>query len=418
MNYSRVVEECKKLEYLVTFSTPDKLHKEIMENGGTIFGGTISNLLNPVGVSGDNLQPFDEIIDSIWSSDKYTARSTIERYCIDVIRAIHIDGEASTKNNAELRDRWEKIIKKEMTSYDVVFPLYGVTVDKITQIGLFTAYNIEDYKNFVKNKVFAEEIMREPLFENGANYLVLQIKAKDSGRATELARPYFELFEYIAKFWLNNSRNFDIGIFKYKKWKIEKGLAFSEENLSASFNESGSYRDIKISALTNSPTMSRIWDITTKYIQGKSTQIENHLINAIKWVGMANNDDSNLTKHVQFVFALEALLSHRKKKEIITPGIAHQLAEFTAFIIGENVNTEIMTKKELRTKVFHEVKSIYDTRSQIAHGNEKNVNKHEISRARKIIYSLIFAILQNDSILKLKNMNELDEWIENLKFSS
>ena len=77
-----------------------------------------------------------------------------------------------------------------------------------------------------------------------------------------------------------------------------------------------------------------------------------------------------------------------------------------------------MTKKELRTKVFHEVKRIYDTRSQIAHGNEKNVNKHEISRARKIIYSLIFAILQNDSILKLKNMNELDEWFENLKFSS
>lgn len=419
MKYLTVIEQCVKLTKLATFDTYKNLHDELIKTGQ----GTIFNFFNPIGISGDNLQSFNEIIDSIWSSDNYTSRSTIERYCIDVIQAIHIDGENTTKNNAELKGRWEKLIRKEMTTYDIVFPLYGVTVDKVTQMSLFTAYNANDYKILLKRKTSNENILSNLLFENEANYLVLRIKAKDSGRATELARPYFEIFEYIVKFWLNNSRNFDIGIFKYKKWKIEKGLAISEGNFSASFNESGSYRDIDISTLTNSPTMSRIWDIMTKYIQETSTQIENRLINAIRWVGMANSDDSNVTKYVQYVFALEALLSHRKRKELITPGIAHKLAEFAAFIIGENVNTEIMTKKELRKRVFHEVKSIYDTRSQIVHGNEKKVNKHEINkheinRARKIIYSLIFAILQNDSILKLNSMDELEEWIEDLKFSS
>lgn len=418
MHYLKVVEECKKLESLAIFSTLDKIHREIMENGGIIFWGTISNLLNPVGVSEDNLQLFDEIIDGIWWSDNYTSRSTIKRYCIDVIQSIHIDGENTTKNNVELKERWEKIIRREMTTYDIVFPLYGVTVDKVTQISLFTAYNANDYKILLKSRTSNEKILPDLLFEDETNYLVLQIKAKDPGRATELARPYFELFEYIAKFWLNNSRNFDIGIFNYKKWKIEKGLAISEGNFSVAFNESGSYKNINISTLTNSPKMSRIWDMLTKYIQETSTQIENRLINAIRWVGMANSDDSNVTKYVQYVFALEALLSHRKKKELITPGIAHKLAEFAAFIIGENVNTEIMTKKELRKKVFYEVKSIYYTRSQIVHGNEKEVNKHEINRARKIIYSLIFAILQNESILKSNNMDEIDEWIEDLRFSS
>ena len=417
MNYSKVIEECKKLESLATFSTLDKLHKEIMENGGTIF-----NFFNPVGVAGDNSQLFDKIVDSIWlNNDKsvyYLSRKTVKNYCIDVMQAIHYNGEHDTKNNTELKNRWEELLKKEMINYDVVFPLYGVTIDKITKISLFNAYNADDYKNFVKSKDFAKEILQEPLFEDEESYLILQVEAKDSGRAIELAKPYFELFEYIAKFWLNNSRNFDIGIFKYKKWKMEKGLAFSKKNVSVSFNESGSYKNINISALTKSPTMAHIWEIMTKYIQGKATQIENRLINAIRWVGMANNDDSNVTKHVQYVFALEALLSHRKKKEIIIPGVAYQLAEFTAFIIGENVNTSIMTKKELREKVFHEVKNIYDTRSQIAHGNDKNINIHEVNRASKIIYSLIFAILQNDSILKLKSMDELYTWIEDLKFSS
>ena len=333
MNYLKIVEECKKLESLATFSPLDKLHKKIMENGGTIF-----SFSNPVGVVGDNSQKFDEIVDKIWlNNDKsvyHLSKDIVKSYCTDVMQEIHYNGENNTKNNTELKTRWEEILKKEMTSYDVIFPLYGVTIDKITKISLFNAYNADDYKDFVKSKDFAKKILQEPLFEDEASYLTLQIEAKDSGRAIELARPYFELFEYIAKFCLNNSRNYDIGIFKYKKFKIEKGLAFSEKIFSASFNESGSYENVNVSALTKSPIMAHIWDIMTKYIQGKATQIENRLINAIRWVGMANNDDSNVTKHVQYVFALEALLSHRKKNEMITPGVAYQLAEFTAFIIG------------------------------------------------------------------------------------
>ena len=420
MNYEKVVDECKKLETLTIFSTLDKsseLHEQIVKKGGVIF-----DILNPIGVTGENLQQFDKIIDGIWlNNDKsvyYLSRNTIKKYCIDVMRQIHHTDENDTKNHIELKTRWEKLLKKELTDYDVVFPLYGVTIDKITPIGLFTAYNANDYKNFVKSKGITEEILRETLFKEGANYLMLQIQAKDFSRAIELARPYFELFEYIAKFWLNNSLNFDIGIFEYKKWKIAKGLAFSNENVSAAFNETGSYKDVNILTLTNTPIMSRIWDIMQKHIQGKATQLELNLINAIRWVGMANNDDSNVTKHVQYVFALEALLTHRKKNELITPGIAHQLAESAAFIIGETANTKITTKKDLRKKVFHEVKLVYDIRSKIAHGNDSTVNAHEIIRARKIIYSLILAILQNENILKFQSMDEFDKWISDLRFSS
>lgn len=420
MNYSKIVDECKKLEALAVFLTVDKLHelhKEIVTKGGVIF-----DILVPVGVTGENVQQFDKIIDSIWlNNDKsvyYLSRNTIKKYCIDVMKKIHCVGENDTKNNTELKTRWENLLRKEMTDYEVIFPLYGVTIDQTTPIGLFTAYNTDDYMSFIKDKNLGEEIMREPLFGDSANYLTLQIKAKDSGRAVELARPYFELFEYIVKFWLNNSKNFDVGIFKYKKWKMESGLAISKEGISASFNESGAYKNLNIAVLIKTPILSRIWAIMTKYIQGNANQIENHLINAIRWVGMANNDDSNLTKHVQYTFALEALLSHRNKKELISPGIAYQLAEVTAFIIGETVNLDITTKKELRKKVFHEVKDMYDIRSQIAHGNDVHVSEHDIIRARRIIYSLISAILQNENIQKFKSLEEVRKWIEDLKFST
>ena len=61
---------------------------------------------------------------------------------------------------------------------------------------------------------------------------------------------------------------------------------------------------------------------------------------------------------------------------------------------------------------------MYDIRSKIAHGNDNTVSSHEIIRARKIIYSLILAILQNENILNFQSMNELDNWISDLRFSA
>lgn len=88
MNYEKIVDECKKLENLAIFSTLDKsneLHEQIVKKGGVIF-----DILNPVGVTGDNLQQFDKIIDSIWlNNDKsvyHLSRDTIKKYCIDVMR--------------------------------------------------------------------------------------------------------------------------------------------------------------------------------------------------------------------------------------------------------------------------------------------------------------------------------------------
>ena len=420
MNYLKVVEECKKLTDMATFATFDSfkvIHEEMRKTGGTIF-----NIFNPVGISGDNLQEFDKIVDNIWlNKDKstyYLSRNTVKNYCLDVIQEIHVNGEDSTKNNAELRTRWEELLKKEMKNYTVIFPIYGVTFDKVTPISLFTAYNFADFKTFIENLIPSEKILCDELLKNETNYLVFQTEAKDSGRAMEIARPYFELFEYISKFWIDDSLNLSVGIFKYKKLEIKAGLAITQNSVSASFDEKGAYKDINISVLTKSPTMSRIWEIMTKYIQGRTTEIETRLINAIRWVGMANSDDSNVTKHVQYVFAIEALLSHKPADEIITPSISHKLAESAAFIIGEIADIKTTSKKDFRAKIFHEVKHIYSTRSKVAHGNDKNVNVHEITRAHKLINNLICAILQNDTILKFNSMNKLDTWIENLKFSS
>lgn len=102
MNYLKVVEECKKLTDMATFATFDSfkvIHEEMRKTGGTIF-----NIFNPVGISGDNLQEFDKIVDNIWlNKDKstyYLSRNTVKNYCLGCVGKIE-----QTKKHKQFSDK-------------------------------------------------------------------------------------------------------------------------------------------------------------------------------------------------------------------------------------------------------------------------------------------------------------------------
>jgi hypothetical protein len=56
---------------------------------------------------------------------------------------------------------------------------------------------------------------------------------------------------------------------------------------------------------------------------------------------------------------------------LLSPSIANQLAEFSAFILGE----ELLT----RTKYLRIVKDLYGKRSAVAHGGSQSVLKDEVT---------------------------------------
>lgn len=415
MTFSQIVDECTKMVTLVTFESIIDVFKN---NDGIVF----SPLKNPVRVSRNNLQQFDKIVDNIWANKKesvyYWTKKTVQRYLLDVLREIHFNGISCAKQNEKLKARWEELFQGKRINYNIVFPLYGVIVDNVTQISSFTAYNATDYKEFIEKDIMSKEnILTFVSFDEDENYLVFSIKAREADRAIELAKPYFELFEYIAKFWIPDSLNLSVGIFRYKKWYTEKGFAISENDVSASFDSRGAIKNVNISALVSPSIMKQNWEIMTRYINGQTTEIENRIINAIRWVGMANSDESNVTKHVQYTFALEALLTYKPDKEIIVPSISHLLAESAAFIIGENADPDQITKSELRKKMFHEVKKVYSSRSKVVHGNDMQITDHEVTRVFKLVYMLIFSFLQNNELMKLNSMNELAQWIEEKRFA-
>ena len=420
MKYETVFEKCKKIFPYITWGAIERknLGKECLTFGYT----------KPLNFLGENILKFESCVDAIWkhkdSPAYYLVRKDIENFVIKILWEIRDTSEIITKNNMNLRNQWDDLLNKPIQDYKVVFPIYGLVISKATQLGMFSAYNSSDYRKFIAEHVniAAEQIANLSLVKDDLNYLVLfPVKAKDIQRAIELAKPHFKLFEYVAKFWIYDNDNFDIGIFNYNEWRSENGYAFkapaseTDESFASSLKSKGAFQKINVEDLT-SPSLVLLWEIVSKYINGCTTELENRLINAIRWIGIANSNDSEVTKYVQYVFALESLLAYNPKNEFITPSISAQLAEYAAFIVGEKANESTISKQELRKKIFKDVKKMYANRSKIVHGNDSSMDKSVISDARELIYVIINSVMCNKKILQMSSMTELSQWIEDLKF--
>lgn len=376
-----------------------------------------------INFSKENNQKFIGILEKIWldknSPTYFLSENQIKHYILNLIRKIHTDGIDTVKKDDALRNQWNDFLKNELTTYHVIFPIYGIIVKEDTPIGSFTVYNTEGYKKFLSNynHISIPELENFSIIKDGMNYLRHDIKAKASDRARELAIPVFELFECSAKFLLWDSRLYDIGILNYREWNTSSSLVLSKESYSGHFDSKGAFENIPVTRLIDFPNAKSFWDMITRYIEKKTTLMENQTVNAIRFIGKANGSYSSMDKYVQYVFALEALLARTPQKEIITPSLTHHLAEYAAFIVGENANLNVITKKNLRQQIFQDVKKVYANRSKIVHGSDVSEKTTDVSEARELVYKVIISTMKNKEIMGFTSMNELQQWIDNLKFS-
>ena len=426
MNYYDLVNKCNLIS---PFTAWGKCDQNKFALGCKTLWWDSKNPENELNVFGENIQEFDKKVDEIYKNKilNQFSKKEIENFIVKVLVSLHFTDKSTTKADNELRTTWENLLNREDIAYDVFTPIYGVEIDKITKIGNFTAYNYADFKNLMENNSASPEDALPSIFDEEAgnefNYLKISVNAKSAQRATELAKPQFELFECVAKFLTSGMFGFsdsvDIGIFNYKKLNSHRISVVTQNGLvSKTTSFQGASTSVSISHLYQFPIFRKIWEILKKNIEKKSTEFENRLVNAIRWVSMAHSENSDAVRCVQYVFALESLLANNPKRDFITPSVAYQLAEYSAFIVGENITNNKIPKAEIRKRIFDDVKKMYSLRSSIVHGNGKDTAKEDLRLARNLIYQIIFAVVQNKSILSFTSMKELSDWIKELKFSS
>lgn len=153
----------------------------------------------------------------------------------------------------------------------------------------------------------------------------------------------------------------------------------------------------------------RAWVWRTLMKEARS-DLESRIIAAIEWIGKALKDADPARTLVQYVFALEALLTVQKKGVLINPSIASQISEFAAFIVGRDFDTRIGVETA--------IKEIYQKRSAIVHSGSTRVSERDLGMAFRIIKELIRALTTEQQFLAFKSMEDVRKWVNQQKYSN
>jgi len=150
----------------------------------------------------------------------------------------------------------------------------------------------------------------------------------------------------------------------------------------------------------------RIWELINK---SNHNEIEERILRAIEWIGMAIDEPTPTISFIQCVFAVECLLKY-EKKETINKSIVAQISEYIAFIVGKN--------KENRKEIDKKFKDLYALRSKIAHGNNTDELDNELQEIIWLTKQIVINLLLKPELREIESMEKLRDWIEDMRYFS
>ena len=402
MNYNKLLILIDKLKSIAIIGHPNGNMQDLIMFGNLIFQGrnNVSEFYNT----------FDEINNLIDSNNEISqtfSKETIKNKIIEMLRNSIVRNIPLTLD--QVKDFVTSSLSEKLIDFEIFRVLNGVELkgDDIQKLGPFCIYQWGKHKNQIKLNFKIENNKFGTLVNFNDEDILVSVKTnvRDPKKALELADNKFSQFENIISYMLGKRDScYHVSIFNYGNSSLLKHLIISQEKKSIGVKRQGAFINIEISdpQITDA---NYVWSLLEN---DNLNEIQARLLKAIEWVGKARNDLDDTNAFVQYVFAIESLLSF-SDKGIITPSIANQMSEYSAFIIGGNY-------KE-RVKIVKLIKNLYSCRSAIVHGRQKTPIDVDLLDAAKIAIKLIVKFTTDDILKKITTMEELTKTINKKKFS-
>jgi hypothetical protein len=358
---------------------------------------------------------YETIIDSIWSLNsevkdtitRKTVEKIIERPATNLF--IHsFKGKSASKQT--INDIIETLLKSSpLVEWEVFAPIYGVEFKNATAatppliLGPYNIYNAAIHKSLFN--------FGEPYAEN---FISIKINSREGIRAIECSKRPFIQFESVIRYMLGSQDNFhDVGVFDYYVG-FEHFDAVSNQGSSFSDRRKGAMSLVQIDSLFFTDEKNGnlwIWNILKRQNEGKKlSRLQERILSAIEWVGKGIRDVDPARSLVQYIFAIESLLTFFEKGVLVNPSIAYRIAELCAFIIGTDLKS--------RLTVVKLVNDLYSCRSKVAHGGSNNISKEDLTYSLCLAKELITRMITDPEISKIKTPEKLIEWAKEKKYSS
>jgi len=320
-----------------------------------------------------------------------------------------------------------------LEEWEIFRPLYGASFSssEMLELGCYKIYSIAKYQEHVQAIPNSDSLL-DISSPDPKNHLVISIRvdAHDSAKAKVLADIKFHQFDNIIRYMLGNSHCFwDVAVFNYIGTYLLKNACLSstgwesnhtidgvvdivelDGNFPVPFEEMDQerFKDYKFQQFFKNPHLGHEW-IWNTLSKPKPTDLQGRLISAIEWTGKSLRDSDKSRAFVQLVFALESLFTFKEKGVLVSPGIASQISEFSAFILGSDY--------ESRTQTEEAVKDIYAKRSGIVHGGNKHISEQDFREALSLVKKLISKMTTDPTLRDIPTSKDLNNWVKKQKYS-
>jgi hypothetical protein len=320
---------------------------------------TIAESRCSINFVGEATKRFESLVDRLWRAQDElfltVGKGVVQEHLTRLMGRVHHENRMPVSDDISQLFSGLDALPKE--TWEVFRALHGATVsgESPSRLGAFTLYNREKHWAAIQKQfpqadqgavaLWSSLLEKETLVSVG-------LASRDNVRARERADDLFRRFENVLRYLVSakyhGTRGVDVGVFDYNEWTLHEAVALSESGkASGSTLTEGSGGPVPIDdAFYSDPQYGhdRLWALVS---QDQRSQLENKILMAVEWTGNGSHDLDPAKSFVQFMFALEALCTFHEKV-FVTPSIASQLAEFAAFVAGQDLDHRLQMARMVK----------------------------------------------------------------------
>jgi len=394
------------------FKTTDRLSPE------TLSSPLVWNRKNiSIIVGEDNIVTYNTIIDKIFYRNKIISK----RYMFDTfLREIKQFIVNLVENNLEIdcesiQGFEKKLIDADEFNDTIMMPIYGASLASKDSLrfGPFEIFDLE------KSKMTRVEHVDVP--NKGIFIAINDIRHSDTELAYNQALLRFHEFKYILQYMIGyRSEKYLVKFGTREQPDQDERLIYTDSidkfliQQGTIVGSSTENKFIEPIGMTDQSFFNeksgnvRIWELYTDYHKGIQTKLANRIIKSIIISGKSIYSLDMSDAFIHLIIAYEILLSY-DEKSLFGTSFGQKLSEAFALLLGDNL--------ESRKSISSDIKDLYSIRSALVHGDEKKPTPLQYQRALNYLQRIIRLLLTDDKLKGFKTIEELNNHINELKFS-
>ena len=357
---------------------------------------------------------FKQYVEKLYCDLKIKDLSVSRKYFVDAVIDYYID----CKRGDVSADIVKTLKQMELNTVHVFLPIYFIQIEnnyvKIGDINFVKFQSLKDYASdnnlYVSNDI--DRILVDKNFGN-VPFVDCVIDVRDNDFAKEQAQiRLIEIINVLNFIIYSHIRGVETFSAISNYGTIDRTFIFSSKNANISINTHPSLikritiDEIREFLLGEGKIYINLFDQLTN---NNRSEIDNRIVNAINWIGMAVAEKENSVAFTQAMYGIESLLQYEQKGEMISKSIVASIAENIAFLLGRNFDERKEFEKQF--------KKLYGIRSKIAHGKSNDVSAYDVLDVIGLAKSLVMSFYEIPSLKEAKTMKMVLNYIAKLKYS-